>query len=113
MINFVKKNKNKRKKKKEFSKVLLAQESALIWVHSLAHIILAFYCIYKGFTGSLPWLAAEASLPWAAYAVSQAFYYNKATRENTKNGIKYETVMNNLTPQTPTSSDEPDVFGPI
>lgn len=81
------------KRKQEFSKKLLLQESILIWVHTIAHILLAFYCIYKGYTGSLPWLAAEASLPWATYGVSQVFYYNKAKSENSKNGIKYEASM--------------------
>lgn len=32
--------------------------------------------------------------PWAAYGVSQACYYRKAEKENTKGGIKYDTVMN-------------------
>ena len=44
-----KKVKTKRKKKaqpkKEFSKVLLIQESALIWVISLSFIILAYICV--------------------------------------------------------------------
>ena len=35
--------------------------------------------------------------PWAAYGVSQAFYYKKAEKENTKNGIKFETALANLT----------------
>lgn len=35
-------------------------------------------------------------LPWTAYAVSQAFYYRKATKENTKDGIKYDSVMAEL-----------------
>jgi len=35
-------------------------------------------------------------LPWTAYAVSQAFYYRKAMKENTKDGIKYDTVMEEL-----------------
>ena len=32
---------------KEFSKTLLKQESALIWIMSLSFIVLAFYCIYE------------------------------------------------------------------
>lgn len=85
-----------RKNKKEFSKSLLIQESALIWITSLAYIVLAFYCISNGYTGSLPWITASASLPWAAYGVSQVFYYKKSMIENSKNGIKYETVLKEL-----------------
>lgn len=86
----------KEKKKKEFSKILLIQESALIWVITLAFLALAAFCVWKDYTGSLPWLTAMVSLPWTAYGVSQCFYYNKAKNENTKNGIKYETVMAEL-----------------
>jgi hypothetical protein len=78
---------------KEFSKTLLKQESALIWIMSLSFIVLAFYCIYEGFTGSLPWLAAMVGFPWTAYGVSQAMYYRKSMKENTSGGIKYETVL--------------------
>ena len=34
-----------------------------------------------------------AGFPWTAYGVSQAFYYKKATAENTKGGIKYESII--------------------
>ena len=83
-------------KKKEFSKVLLIQESALIWVMTLSFLGLAALCILKDYTGSLPWLTAMISLPWTAYGVSQCFYYNKSKAENTKDGIKYDTVMTEL-----------------
>ena len=81
------------KKKMEFSKLLLMQESALIWVMTLSFIVLAFYCISLGFMGSLPWLAAMVGCPWAAYAVSQAYYYKKATVENQVGGLKYEATL--------------------
>lgn len=82
-----------KKQKEEFSKFLLKQEALLIWIMSISFIILAFYCIAKGFTGTLPWLAAMVGFPWSAYGVSQAFYYTKAKAENTTGGIKYETVL--------------------
>lgn len=83
-------------KKLEFSKQLLIQESALIWMMSICFIILAFYCIGMGFTGTLPWLAAMVGCPWAAYAVSQGFYYKKAEKENSVGGIKYETALSEI-----------------
>ena len=86
---------NKNKKEMEFSKKLLIQESALIWIVTISFIILAFVCIANQFFGELPWLAAMAAFPWTAYGVGQGFYYRKAEKENTKNGIKYETVMMN------------------
>ena len=81
------------KKKMEFSKLLLIQESVLIWIMTLSFIILAFYCIGLGFMGSLPWLAAMVGCPWAAYAVSQTYYYKKATVENQVGGLKYEATL--------------------
>jgi hypothetical protein len=57
-------------KKREFSKTLLIQESILIWITTLAFLALAFVCVFKGYLGSLPWLAAMAAFPWTAYGVS-------------------------------------------
>ena len=84
--------------KTEFSKKLLIQESLLIWVVTLAFIVLAFVCIQNQYFGELPWLAAMAACPWTAYGASQAFYFRKAEKENTKGGIKYETVMAEFDP---------------
>lgn len=81
-------------KKRQFSKTLLIQESVLIWIITISFIIMAFVCIFKGYLGSLPWLAAIASCPWGAYGVSQAFYYNKSKAENTQGGIVYHQATN-------------------
>lgn len=91
------------KKDTEFSKRLLIQESLLLWVVTLAFIILAFVCISNQYFGELPWLTAMAMAPWGAYAVGQGFYYRKAEKENTQGGIKYETVM----AQLQTNDDDP------
>lgn len=90
------KQRKRKKKKEEFSKRLLIQESALIWVMTISLIILAFVCVDKGAYAELPWLTAMVALPWTAYGTSQAFYYKKAQKENTKGGIKYDTVMKEL-----------------
>ena len=92
-----KKDKTKTKKKTEFSKALLIQESILIWILSLSFIGISVYCIYNQFIGDLAWLATAYALPWAAYGISQAFYYKKAEKENTKGGIKYDSVINTAT----------------
>ena len=82
-----------RLERESFSKTLLRQESILIWIMSLSFIILAFYCIHEGFTGSLPWLSAMVGFPWSAYGISQAFYYQKSKAENTRNGVKFEAMV--------------------
>ena len=86
----------KTNKKREFSKTLLIQESALIWLTTILLILLAFYCVYLGFVGDLPWIAAMIGFPWAAYGVSQVWYYKKSTIENSEGGIKYESVLKEL-----------------
>ena len=85
-----------RLERESFSKTLLRQESILIWIMSLSFIILAFYCIHEGFTGSLPWLSAMVGFPWTAYGVSQAMYYRKSMAENTQGGVKYESVLSEI-----------------
>lgn len=82
--------------KREFSKTLLIQESILIWILTISCIVLAFCCVLCGYVSSLPWLSALVGLPYTAYGVSQAFYYNKSKAENTVNGIKYETTLRSL-----------------
>lgn len=91
------KTKKTKKEKKEFSKVLLIQESILIWVVTIAFLLLAFACIINQYFGELPWLAAMAAFPWTAYGISQACYYKKSEKENIRDGIKFESVMAQLT----------------
>ena len=91
-----KKTKGKYAKKQEFSKALLVQESALIWVVTLSAFYLAFYCIKNQYFGELPWIVALVGFPWTAYGVSQACYYGKSMKENTVGGIKYETAVKEL-----------------
>ena len=87
----------KSKKKLEFSKAIMVQNSVLVWLTTIAMLVLAYICVFKGFFGELPWLAVMAGLPWAAYGVDQAVYYQKTTKENTKNGIIFESAMRGLT----------------
>lgn len=84
------------KTKKEFSKVLLIQESILIWIVTLLAFFLAGYCIFSGYMGELPWLSILVGLPWSAYGVSQACYYRKSQKENTEGGIKYMVAEQEL-----------------
>lgn len=85
--------KKDKKQKNEYSKALLIQESALIWILTIGMLGLAYLCIVQGYVGTIPWLAAMVAFPWTAYGVSQAMYYRKSEKENTKNGIKFESVM--------------------
>ena len=99
----------KNHKKQEFSKILLIQESILIWIHTIALLVLAFICVFHGFFAELPWLTAMVALPWTAYGVSQHAYYKKAEKENTKNGIIYETAMLDLNPDEVEKQEGPSI----
>lgn len=81
------------KRKRAFSKTLLIQESILIWIITISYIALAFLCVLFSFDAQLPWLSVVPGVAWGAYAISQAHYYKKSEKENTKNGIVYETAM--------------------
>lgn len=87
----------KDKKSTSFSKALLVQESILIWIVTIALLLLAFYCVLTGFVSELPWITAMVALPWSAYGVSQAFYYKKSAQENTTGGIVYDLTLQNNT----------------
>lgn len=99
-------NKNKQKEDKTFSKRLLMQESILLWIVTLAFLVLAFLCVIKSYFGELPWITAMAAFPWTTYGVSQAFYYNKSKKENTQGGIIYDTAMYNLQNQLIQNDEE-------
>ena len=86
------------KKDKQFSKKLLIQESILIWIVTISFLVLAFICVFNGYFGELPWLAAMAGFPWTAYGVSQACYYRKSTKENTEGGIVYLQAQKEIDP---------------
>ena len=84
--------KGKHEKKLEFSKTLLVQESILIWIHTIAMLVLAYICVFRGYFAELPWLTAMVALPWGAYGVSQHAYYKKSAQENTDGGIVFESA---------------------
>ena len=88
------------KEKKQFSKKLLIQESILIWIVTISFLVLAFICVFNGYFGELPWLAAMAGFPWTAYGVSQACYYRKSTKENTEGGIVYLQAQQEIDPSS-------------
>ena len=76
IITKIFKNTNKKnqdtieKKRYPFSKVLLIQESILIWLVTLACLVMAFICIFTGSFVELPWITAMVGCPWAAYAIT-------------------------------------------
>ena len=94
----------------EFSKRLISDIRLLLWVVTLGGLVLAAYCIRKGYTGSLPWLTAMVGLPWTAHGTVCAFYLNLAKSDHKEGGITFEAARAAGFQQTAESSvDSPAI----
>ena len=79
-------------KRQEFSKRLLSDIRALLWVVTVGGLLLAAYCIRVGYMGALPWLSAMVGLPWTAHGTVCAFYLNMAKSDHKAGGITFEAA---------------------
>ena len=101
-----------KKKKREYSKRLVADIRALLWVVTVGGLLLAFYCIRTGYTGSLPWISAMVGLPWTAHGVVCSFYLSLCKSDHKEGGITFEAAKaaNFNLPQEPEGSiDSPEI----
>jgi len=78
-------------KAKDFSKCI-TDIRALLWVVTLGGLALAAYCIYKNYTGALPWLSTMVGLPWSSHGVVCAFYLDMARSDHSEGGITFESA---------------------
>ena len=85
----------KQKNKLEWSKKLIADVRVLLWIVTIGALILAAFCIYRGYIGSLPWLSAMVGLPWSAHGVICSCYLNMAKSDHRVGGITYEKAKAN------------------
>lgn len=83
------------KRRMEFSKRLVSDIRALLWVVTVGGLLLAFYCIRTGYTGSLPWISAMVGLPWTAHGVVCSFYLTLAKSDHSEGGITFEAAKAN------------------
>ncbi len=79
-------------KRQEFSKRLISDIRALLWVVTVGGLLLAAYCIRVGYMGALPWLSAMVGLPWTAHGTVCAFYLNMAKSDHKAGGITFESA---------------------
>lgn len=75
-----------------FSKRLVKDTRPLLWIVTISGIALAFYSIWRGYTGSLPWISSMVGLPWAAHGTVCAFYLNMAKSDHREGGITFEAA---------------------
>lgn len=80
------------KKAREYSKQLVSDIRALLWVVTIGGLALAAYCIRTGYTGSLPWISAMVGLPWAAHGTVCSFYLSLCKSDHSEGGITFEAA---------------------
>lgn len=78
-----------------FSKKLITDIRVLLWLVTVGGLFLAGLCIWRSFTGSLPWITAMVGLPWTAHGVVCTAYLNMAKSDHSEGGITYEAAKAN------------------
>lgn len=78
--------------KEDFSKRLIADIRALLWVVTVGALVLSAYCIHKDYAGALPWLTAMVGLPWTAHGVVCSGYLSMAKSDHRQGGITYDAA---------------------
>lgn len=76
--------------RQDFSKRLISDIRALLWVVTVGGLLLAAYCVHTGYAGALPWLTAMVGLPWTAHGVVCSNYLSMAKSDHRRGGITYE-----------------------
>lgn len=84
--------KKHKRRQSDFSKQLIADIRALLWVVTVGGLLLAAYCIRTGYTGALPWLTAMVGLPWTAHGVVCSNYLSMAKSDHKRGGITFEAA---------------------
>lgn len=82
----------KQKKGIDHSKQLVNDIRSLLWVVTVGGMLLAFFCVAKGYTGSLPWVSAMVGLPWSAHGVVCSVYLGMAKSDHKRGGITFEAA---------------------
>lgn len=82
----------KKTKRTDYSKKMISDIRALLWVVTVGGLLLAAYCIRTGYTGALPWLSAMVGLPWTAHGVVCSNYLSMAKSDHRRGGITFESA---------------------
>ena len=88
-----KRSRSRRQTALDYSKRITNDMRGLLWAISIGGLLLAFYCVRKGYEGALPWITTMVGLPWTVWGTAAAFYMNLAKSDHRQGGITYETAM--------------------
>lgn len=80
------------KERLDHSKLITKDIRPLLWIVTIGGLVLAAYCIYKNYSGGLPWVTAMVGLPWSAHGVVCSFYLNMAKSDHREGGITFEAA---------------------
>lgn len=93
----------------DFSKQLISDIRALLWVVTVGGLLLAACCIRTGYTGALPWLTAMVGLPWTAHGVVCSGYLSMAKSDHRRGGITYDAARAANFAQKDASENSPPI----
>lgn len=82
-------------KKLDYSKRLISDIRALLWLVTAGVLALTGLCIVLDYMGALPWLAVMVGLPWSAHGVVCSFYMDLAKSDHREGGITFESAKAN------------------
>ena len=85
----------KQKTQLEYSKQLILDIRALLWVVTVGGLALAAYCVHTRYEGALPWVSAMVGLPWTAHGIVCSFYLNMSKSDHRDGGITMEAARIN------------------
>ena len=71
---------------------MISDIRCLLGAVTVGGLVLAAWCIHRGYTGSLPWLSAMVGLPWTAHGTVCAFYLNLCKSDHKEGGITFEAA---------------------
>lgn len=78
--------------KMDFSKVVVSAVLVVTCVTTLLGFGLAFLCVFKGFTSTMPWIATTMTAAWAALGTVCSFHSNLTKSDHSEGGITYEAA---------------------
>ena len=87
-------------KQREYSKQLIHDIRGLLWIVTVGGLALGWYCIHRGYTGTLPWVTAMVGLPWTAHGAVCVAYLGMAKSDHKAGGITYDLAMKDLEQQS-------------
>lgn len=76
----------------EFSKFVILSVLIVTCMTTLLGFALAFYCVYLGFTSSLPWVATTMTAAWAALGTVCSFHSTLTKSDHSEGGITFEAA---------------------